>query len=407
MGKDLKGKELGVGFSQRKDGSYSYRYTDRFGDRKSLYDANLARLRKNAKLAESKDTLKMNCQGNDRTLNEIFDDAMNIYRVDELKESTIISYKMAYDKHIRDNLGKRKINTVTPKDIKITFNKLGEEYSQSICGTVRACFLTIYDIAVLENIVPYNVIHSLKVKSKKEKKKVDALTLEEQELFVKAAEDSFYYNLYMFVLNSGLRVGEVIGLSMNNIDLDKRIVHVKRALYYKGGKGEFSNGSKYRFDKPKNNSERDVPINDTLYDIIIEQMYTLKLLKRNRLQSNNKPYKKVDQFDDLLFLSRTGTPVSRAMITTDLKRICRNIKKKNPNFKTFGIHVLRHTFATRCYEAGMKETTLQQIMGHKRLAVTMDTYVSKEVSNDSTNVIDYLFAPKNGGVDVAYLSKLN
>lgn len=410
MGKDLKGKELGKGFSQRKDGSYNFRFTDRLGNRVSLYDKSFSKLKKEASIAISEDKLNLSIHGKDKTLNELFDDAMTVYRVDELKENTILSYTQAYDRYVRDGIGKCKISKVTPKDIKMTFNNLGNKYSQSICGTVRACFLNIYDVAVIEGIVPYNIIHSLKVKSKRETKIVESLTLEEQKLFLECANSSFYYNLYVFIFNSGLRVGEAIGLSINDIDLEKKVLYVKRALYYRQSKGVYSNGSKYKFEKPKNNSIRTVPINDTLYDIIIDQMYVLNALKKNRLQTNNKPYQKIEEFDDLLFLSRTGTPMSRASINSDITRVIKLMRKKDKNIKQFGVHALRHTFATRCYEAGMKETTLQTIMGHKKLAVTMDTYVTKELAYDSTQLIDCLFTKNSNsinGVELAYEQKIN
>jgi len=180
-------------------------------------------------------------------------------------------------------------------------------------------------------------------------------------------------------------------LSLDDIDLENNIIHVRKALYYKNEKGTFSNGKKYKFDKPKRESQRDIPINTTLREAIEDQLQLLKLLKLNMLQTNNKKYRKYDEFDNLLFLSRTGTPISSSMINSDLHNI---INKINANEKIhiskFGIHALRHTFGTNLYNKNIDTKKLQSLMGHKSINTTMDVYVTENIEND-TMILDDIY----------------
>lgn len=392
MGKDLKGKELGKGFVQRKDGNYYFRFTSKTGRRIGDYDASLSNLKKRAKKIMAEDELGVVVNDSKYTLNYMFDLSMKVYRLRELKESTISNYQQNYNRYVRNGLGKHRIVLIKPREIMNFFNKISKKYSLSVCRTLKACLVSAYDAAILEEVVTFNYVKSIKISSDIEQKKVKALTIEEQKLFLKYAKTSYFYNLYVLIFNTGLRLGEARGLSVNDIDLDNNIIHVRRALYYKNEKGTFSNGSKYRFDKPKRDSERDIPINKTLRKALENQLQILKLLKLNMLQKNNKKYRKINEFDDLLFLSRTGTPISGSMINTDLHDIVNEINKNEKiDYAKFGIHTLRHTFGTNCYNQQLDTKKLQTFMGHKSIKTTMDVYVTENIGQD-TLILDNLFS---------------
>jgi integrase len=89
------------------------------------------------------------------------------------------------------------------------------------------------------------------------------------------------------------------------------------------------------------------------------------------LMDEKKKKKALSSFDsDFIFLDRDGKPVKRTTYNSQLKRIARKL-----SMEPFSIHKLRHTFATRCIESGMKPKTLQKIMGHSDITVTLNYYV--------------------------------
>lgn len=389
MGKDLNGKELGVGYSQRSDKRYSFRFMDRFGKRNQIYSFSLKELKSEAKKLLAKNELKLNTKNENIKFDDLFDLTVKYSFDERLKETTVHNYISIYNRHVRGTwLGKRKISEVKNIDLQV-FLKKKNMMSQSTLGTLRSIFLGMYDLAVLYEIKQYNPIHSIKVRSKKKTRIINSLTKYEQEIFSEVVERSIYGNVYLLILNTGLRISELCGLQLSDIDFDKRIIHIKRQLLYKNQKGTFSNGSKYMFSEPKYNSSRDVPMNEKAKNIILNQIEILNLIKKNKLQTNNKPYCRINEFDDLLFLTRTGTPLSKSMLITELGKIISIIKSEyHVEIERFGLHALRHTFATRCSELGMPQKTLSYILGHKNISTTNDIYVTTFIDGNETKILD-------------------
>lgn len=76
------------------------------------------------------------------------------------------------------------------------------------------------------------------------------------------------------------------------------------------------------------------------------------------------------EWEEFVFLCRKGTPVKNSTYDTALFKICD--KAKIPRFS---MYILRHTFVTRCIEAGMKPETIQMLLGHSNIGITMNLYV--------------------------------
>ncbi|WP_278246763.1 tyrosine-type recombinase/integrase [Butyrivibrio sp. AD3002] len=96
----------------------------------------------------------------------------------------------------------------------------------------------------------------------------------------------------------------------------------------------------------------------------------IKILKDQKLK--NSTIKVIPmEWREFVFLCRKGTPIKNSTYDTALYKIC-----KNANINSFGMHILRHTFATRCIEAGMKPKTLQKLLGHSNIGITMNLYVT-------------------------------
>lgn len=110
-------------------------------------------------------------------------------------------------------------------------------------------------------------------------------------------------------------------------------------------------------------------------------------LKNQREKTKN--YIVADElFNDLVFLSKKGTAIKNEVFNSTIHYYC-----KKAGLEQFSMHTLRHTFATRCIEAGMKPKTLQMILGHSNLGITMNLYVhidDEEMAKEINNVQEFI-----------------
>lgn len=189
----------------------------------------------------------------------------------------------------------------------------------------------------------------------KNKKARRVLTLEEQKIFIKYAKNSYLYNLFALDLRTGLRGGEMRGLKYSDIDKSERLIHIVRTLKYESGIGFFEDTPKTR------TSIRDIPLTDDMISLLENQ--------RKYFSEPN-----IIKLNGYVFHLPDGRPISRERVQNEIKRIVKRINDDGVVFPPFTLHALRHTFATRAIENGMKPQTLKAILGHSSLAMTMDLY---------------------------------
>ena len=366
MGKDLKGKELGAGYSQRKDGRYcrAYRYDGKqkfvYGNTmkecKEKYKAVLVKIEKGEMMDKSK-----------ITLDEYFDRwRQQLLEKNAIKPSTYATYTNQYF-HIKKAFGWKKLDKITTNDVKtlqIDLVKQGfrPKSINSIMGLLSSVFKEIIrDELLVKN--PCVVLRPIKEKTDTTRNNARALTEQEQALFLQYAEGSWYYNAICLLFATGMRSGELRGLQWRDYDKKNGVLHIERtATVDKDGKTGV--------DTPKTaNSKRDIPLNDTIIAII----------KRQKEQNEAMFGGQIVRFDDYIFKSVHGKMISRNMLKKTFNTICNKIQTDGKNFDRISPHACRHTFITQNIMKGYNEYVVKDIVGHSHSArVTVDVYLHKD-----------------------------
>lgn len=370
MGKDLNGKELGKGITQRKDGRYVARFTNRFGLRPEIKSYDLEKLKTDFENAKYEDRHKMNI-AEKKSLNDWFPLWMDVYKYGLLRPSSIVQYKNMFFKHISPELGTMFLDDVEHFHIKKLINKMDkEEYSFEMKNKARILLFDMFNIAILNNLARKNPCRNIRI-SFDEDKDVRVLTREEQSIFFDASSGTFYNNAFNCHVESGLRPGELFALEEKNLDFKNSIIHVERTLSYQKFEGD---GKKtFHFGPPKTKtSHRDVPMTDQFKFYAKKQILQKKVV----MSRTNKEIDK--KFENLLFTTTFGTPINSQIYIDAIDRVLKEINlmlDTAERIDHFSGHCFRHTFATRCFESEIRTETIQRWLGHASPNMTTKLYV--------------------------------
>ena len=360
MGKSLNGKELGRGITQRKDGIYQGRFVNRFGKKQTIYASTLTEVRQKLRNAQYEDEKALNVVTKDITLDKWYEVWM-----DTCKKNCRASTKESYATHyrrIQKALGWRKLTSL---NLIILQQAINELVSDNARKNSKKILVDMLDKAVDADLLIKNVAKQINpVITKEEKRERRVLTVKEEEMFLKQAEGSFYYNLYVVALDTGLRVGELMGLTWNDVDLKKKVLHVRHTLCYFRKEGKYIHEM---HDTKTKNSRRTIPLTQRAYDALKQQ-------KVQKFQIRLKGKVAPEGFEDLVFVTRNNRPTQQFLVQECMLLTIKHIQKTNPEYEVFSPHSFRHTFATRAIENGMQPKTLQKILGHGSLQMTMDLY---------------------------------
>lgn len=390
MGKDLKGKELGIGITQRKDGLYQARYKDRFGKNKTIYNSKLGDIRKELAIAIADNQNFASIRDN-TTLDAWFNRWIEVYKKKSVRPNTLREYTHIYNKNISPYLGERNINSLLKSDIQLIIDRAADNnYKYERQSKIKVILTDMFARAVEDNLMIKNPAKGVKLRANKEVKAF-ALSLEQQEEFFNTCRGTFYDNLYNVAVNTGLRPGELFALTKDDIDLEKGYINVNKTLVYQ--KYLDDAGKTFHIEPPKTKqSYRKVPINSECRKYLEKQFELKDIVKSKRPKQQN----------NYLFVTKFNTPLNSVIYSDSIEAIVEQInltRSFDNEFPKFSGHTFRHTFATRCFEAGVQPKVVQSYLGHASLKMTMDLYThitDEKASND----IERIVKGKNNVIDM-------
>lgn len=287
------------------------------------------------------------------------------YRSKDLKPKSFERYEGLYRNYIKStDLGKIKLKDLRVTHLQKYYNKLLDDgISIPTVKQINTKLKTCLTEAEKQGFVPRNYCAMVNLPSEKKEIKLEVLTLEHQKLFLKAIDGHKLEVLFLVALGTGLRIGEILGLKWSDINFNENYLTVKRTLQRvsfidKDGKREY----KVIEQEPKTvNSFRQIPIpRDVLHK-----------LKQHRKYQNQEKLKAGELYENknFVFCNELGYPI-------DDKRPGRNLTNilKKLDIEPIKFHGLRKTYATRLFENDVPAKTVQVLMGHSDIAITLNIY---------------------------------
>ena len=400
--KDNKGRVLKDGESYReKENRYSYRWTDKQGKRHSIYAQTLEELRKREAETANDIFEGIRTESKSVTVNEMYE----AWKTDKkgLRSSTKGNYTYMYEQYVKDGFGKMKLKNVRKSDVRRFYNELHDKRSLSfntieiIHNVIHQVFSLAVDDEYIRNNPTDMALKDCKLAHNYQRPKRHALTIPEQTAFIEYIKSTpkfkHWLPLFTFFLGTGCRVSEVISLRWEDIDFDDGIISINHGITYyqrEENKCYFSISE----DTKTEAGTRIIPMLSEVRQALLNE-------REYQKEAEITCQDTIDGYTDFVFLNRYGKvhnpqtinrAISRIVLAHNLEEMELAEKKHREPLiiPHFSCHNLRHTFATRYCENESNIKVIQEILGHKDIATTMDVYAeaTKDAKKKSFTDLD-------------------
>lgn len=376
--RDNKGRKLFNGESQRKDGKYEYKYQDAWGKRKTVYSWKLTptdrvpagkrddiSLREKIKQIQKDLNSNITPDGGNFTVLELVE--KYISQKTGVRHNTRSNYNFVVNVIKKEAFGQKRIDKIKVSDAKEWLIKMqqidGRGYSSihTIRGVVRPAFqMAVDDDLLVKNPFEFQ-LNTVVVNDSVTR---EAITRQQERDFLEFVKnDQHFYKYYdgIYILfKTGLRISEFVGLTKKNLDFENNRIIVDHQL-------QRTRDMKYIIEDTKTESgERMVPMTPEVKE-------AFQRILANRKNPKVEPM--VDGYSGFLYLDKNGRP----MVALHWEKYFQHIREKYNKIYRIQMpkvtpHVCRHTFCSNMAKSGMNPKTLQYIMGHSDISVTLNTY---------------------------------
>ena len=373
--RDNKGRILRTGESQRADGRYMYKYVNRAGETKVVYSWKLVATdrvpkgkRDDLSLREKEREIQrdledgIDTKGKKMTLCELY--AKKTAQRINVKKNTLAGRKYLMDALKQDKLGSRSIDSIKPSDAKEWAVRMKEKgYGFKTISNYKRSLKASFYMAIEDDYVrknPFDFQLSAVIDDDSESRQ--ALSEEQEEKLLSFLQyDTVYQKYYddvLILLKTGLRISELCGLTVQDLDFENHTLNIDHQL--------LRNQEGYYIETPKTKCGiRKVPMSEEAGKAF------QRVLKRKKTGKGIV----IDGYRNFLFLNQKGMPMTACYYTSTLRNIVKKYNKYHDEpLPKITPHILRHTFCTRLAQKNMNPKNLQYIMGHSSIMITLNLY---------------------------------
>ena len=271
-----------------------------------------------------------------------------------ISERTYVRTKETIKAMEKCDLLKKNIDEVSTDELQMYLNSL-RHYSQNTIKKYIDQLNQAFKYAQNKGYIIQNPMFDIiRPKSNKRKKEIRALEIEEQQMLTDyllniPIQEEPNKNAFLLQMYMGLRIGEALALRTSDIDLHKNVINISKTLTTDRDRKIIMGDTTKTYA-----GQRQIPIPESLLETVKSQMI---------LAENHK--------DKLLFVDKNNYYLAPRNANTLLQKITKKLGIEN-----ISSHSLRHTYGTRCIESGMRAVTVQRLMGHTDISITLNTYTS-------------------------------
>jgi integrase len=362
---------------------YRIKYTDRVSGKQKEKTKGGFRTKKEAQLAAFEEESNINYLGFAENGNEKVDkylkDWLEIYKKPHVKPITYTVQERNVRLNILPRFGKYRLKDLTRTEYQQWINELRGHYSEGTVRRIHSIMSSAMIDAVHEfGIIRENPIQKIKIPKQADKSsKISFFSREQLTQFLEAVKAPMknakykisiqYYALFTLLARTGIRIGEALALTWDDIDLEKGVLTINKTLVY-------PLNSKPYISTPKSKcSEREIKLDSS----------TVQLIKRHRT-NQKEVYLRYPGYkattDNIIFHQHDGRWLRTNVVREYFKEVC-----KREGLPVLSPHALRHTHAVHLLEAGANIKYVSERLGHASVKVTADTYlhVTKKVEDDA------------------------